>query len=69
MPSIGFYNLVQGSTGIGVALASSIPQFNLKFLSSVILINGSTPVKSKNLTIPQSGFSSIASVNCLQILR
>lgn len=29
LPSIGFYNLVQGSTGIGVALASSIPQFNL----------------------------------------
>ena len=29
LPSIGFYNLVQGSTGIGVALASYIPQFNL----------------------------------------
>ena len=36
--------------------------------SNVIFINGSVPVKSKNFIIPQSGFSSIASVNCLQIV-
>ena len=29
-PSLGFYNIVNGTMGIGVALASSIPQFNLK---------------------------------------
>lgn len=37
LPSIGFYNLVQGSTGIGVALASSIPQFNLKEMNSSLI--------------------------------
>lgn len=37
LPSIGFYNLVQGSTGIGVALASSIPQFNLKEMNSALV--------------------------------
>ena len=36
LPSIGFYNLVQGSTGIGVALASSIPQFNLREMNSAL---------------------------------
>lgn len=37
LPSIGFYNLVQGSTGIGVALASSIPQFNLKEMNDALI--------------------------------
>ena len=37
LPSIGFYNLVQGSTGIGVALASSIPQFNLREMNSALI--------------------------------
>ena len=37
LPSIGFYNLVQGSTGIGVALASSIPQFNLKEMNAGLI--------------------------------
>ena len=37
LPSIGFYNLVQGSTGIGVALASSIPQFNLKEMNNALI--------------------------------
>ena len=46
LPSIGFYNLVQGSTGIGVALASSIPQFNLREMNSSLiklLWNKNTP--------------------------
>lgn len=46
LPSIGFYNLVQGSTGIGVALASSIPQFNLKEMNNSLiklLWNKNTP--------------------------
>lgn len=29
LPSKGFYNIVNGSTGIGVSLSASIPQFNL----------------------------------------
>ena len=37
LPSIGFYNLVQGSMGIGVALASSIPQFNLREINSSLV--------------------------------
>lgn len=37
LPSIGFYNLVQGSTGIGVALASSIPQFNLREMNASLI--------------------------------
>ena len=37
LPSIGFYNLVQGSTGIGVALASSIPQFNLREMNTALI--------------------------------
>lgn len=37
LPSIGFYNLVQGSMGIGVALASSIPQFNLKEMNNSLI--------------------------------
>lgn len=36
-PSIGFYNLVQGSTGIGVGLASSIPQFNLNDMNTALV--------------------------------
>lgn len=30
LPSLGYYNIVNGTTGIATALASSIPQFNLK---------------------------------------
>ena len=37
LPSIGFYNLVQGSMGIGVALASSIPQFNLREINNSLV--------------------------------
>lgn len=29
LPSKGFYNIVNGSTGIGVSLSASIPQFNI----------------------------------------
>lgn len=30
LPSLGFYNIVNGSTGISTGISSSIPQFNLK---------------------------------------
>ena len=37
LPSKGFYNIVNGSTGISVGLASSIPQFNITELNNVLI--------------------------------
>ena len=37
LPSKGFYNLCNGTQGIGVGLASSIPQFNLKELNNALI--------------------------------
>lgn len=37
LPSLGFYNLVNGSTGIGVSLSASLPQFNLKEMNSSLI--------------------------------
>lgn len=37
LPSKGFYNIVNGSTGIAVGLASSIPQFNITELNNVLI--------------------------------
>lgn len=37
LPSLGFYNLVNGSTGIGVSLAASIPQFNLREMNKSLI--------------------------------
>ena len=36
-PSLGFYNIVNGTMGIGVALASSIPQFNLNEVNDALI--------------------------------
>lgn len=36
LPSKGFYNIVNGTTGIGVAISSSIPQFNLKEINNAM---------------------------------
>lgn len=36
-PSLGFYNIVNGSTGIGYGAASSIPQFNLKEVNKALI--------------------------------
>ncbi len=36
LPSKGFYNLVNGTMGIGIGAASSIPQFNLKELNKAL---------------------------------
>jgi len=35
-PSIGYYNIVNGTTGIGVSLSSSIPQFNITEVNNAI---------------------------------
>ena len=37
LPSKGFYNLCNGTQGIGVGLASSVPQFNLKELNNALI--------------------------------
>ena len=37
LPSLGYYNIVNGSMGIGVALASSIPQFNIHDVNNALI--------------------------------
>lgn len=37
LPSKGFYNIVNGSTGISVSLSASIPQFNLKEINDAMI--------------------------------
>lgn len=37
LPTKGFYNIVNGTMGIGVALASSIPAFNLKEVNEALI--------------------------------
>ena len=37
LPSIGFYNIVNGTMGIGIGAASSIPSFNLKEVNEAII--------------------------------
>lgn len=36
-PSIGFWNLVNGCSGIAVAMATSVPQFNLKEVNAALV--------------------------------
>lgn len=37
LPSKGFYNIVNGSTGIGVSLSASIPQFNIVDINNALI--------------------------------
>ena len=37
LPTKGFYNIVNGSQGIGIGMACSIPQFNLKELNNALI--------------------------------
>lgn len=37
LPSKGFYNIVNGTQGIGVGMASSIPQYNIKELNNALI--------------------------------
>lgn len=37
LPSVGFYNIVNGSSGIATGLASSIPQFNLREVNEALI--------------------------------
>ena len=36
-PSIGYWNIVNGCSGIAVAMATSVPQFNLKEVNNVLI--------------------------------
>lgn len=38
LPSKGFYNIVNGTSGIGVGMGSSIPQFNIKDVNNALEI-------------------------------
>lgn len=37
LPSKGFYNIVNGSMGIGVGMSSSVPQYNLKEINNALI--------------------------------
>lgn len=37
LPSLGYYNIVNGTTGIAVGMASSIPQFNLREVNEAMV--------------------------------
>ena len=37
LPSVGFYNIVNGTSGIATAIASSIPQFNLREVNEAMI--------------------------------
>ena len=37
LPSLGFWNICNGTSGIGTGLASSIPQFNIKEMNSALI--------------------------------
>ena len=37
LPTKGFYNLVNGTSGIGIGMASSVPQYNIKDLNNALI--------------------------------
>ena len=37
MPSIGYFNICNGTQGLGIAISSSIPQFNIKEINGAII--------------------------------
>lgn len=37
MPSIGYFNICNGTQGLGIAISSSIPQFNIKDVNGAII--------------------------------
>ena len=37
LPSKGFYNIVNGTQGIGIGMASSVPQYNIKELNNALI--------------------------------
>lgn len=37
LPSVGFYNICNGSVGLGIGISSSIPQFNLREVNAALI--------------------------------
>ena len=37
LPSVGFYNICNGSVGLGIGISSSIPQFNLREVNTALI--------------------------------
>ena len=37
LPSKGFYNMVNGTSGIGIGMASSVPQYNIKDMNNALI--------------------------------
>ena len=37
LPSLGFWNICNGTSGIGTGLASSVPQFNIKDMNTALI--------------------------------
>ena len=54
MPSIGYFNLCNGTQGLGIAISSSIPQFSLKEVNNAIikLIQNSNIVDEDLIIMP-----------------
>lgn len=54
MPSIGYFNICNGTQGLGIAISSSIPQFNLKEVNNAIiaLINDKNALDKDIIVMP-----------------
>lgn len=53
LPSVGFWNLCNGTSGIGTGLASSVPSFNLKEMNAALI----EMIKTGNCEIPLPDFA------------
>lgn len=57
MPSIGFFNICNGTQGLGIAISSSIPQFNLKEVNNAIVALIKNPKASDDKIIIMPDFA------------
>jgi DNA gyrase subunit A len=57
MPSIGFFNICNGTQGLGIAISSSIPQFNLTEINETIIKLIKDPTIPDNQVIVMPDFA------------
>ena len=57
MPSIGFFNICNGTQGLGIAISSSIPQFNLTEVNNAIVALIKDPKTSDDKIIIMPDFA------------
>ena len=57
LPSKGYYNICNGSFGIGVGMSSSIPQFNLREVNEALETLLTNPTVSDDQIIPMPDFA------------